>query len=85
MGLAETVKQSLEALNLPGDEVEIHKNGYYLMANLVTDSFQTMDEGERQKLVWTRPLADLTDGEVSRIECIFTDTPAETQAVGEQD
>jgi hypothetical protein len=48
-----------------------------ILVSVVSPTFEEMDELERQLLVWDRVLEDLGPEDRTRIEFIYTDTPAE--------
>jgi acid stress-induced BolA-like protein IbaG/YrbA len=74
----EKLKRILEQLEVESPVVTIEPgNGYRVVAVVVSPSFETMDEGERQRIVWEKLLDELADHEHSRIDTIFTTSPSE--------
>jgi acid stress-induced BolA-like protein IbaG/YrbA len=78
MDLKEKVKKVLEELDLADLEVRILENrGTRVLVAVISPAFESMDEGERQEMVWGKLLDDLPDHESRRVEFVFTDTPRE--------
>jgi hypothetical protein len=78
MLLEEKVKKLLESLEIVDPEVRILKHyGLRILAQVVSPSFETMDEGDRQTLVWGKLLDDLPDRESRMVEFVYTDSPSE--------
>jgi hypothetical protein len=50
------------------------------LVSIVSPDFETMDEADRQSLVWGHLNKTFTWEELSQIEFIFTDSPAERLA-----
>jgi hypothetical protein len=55
--------------------------GSKFLVSLVTPSFEGMDEGERQAIIWQRVLDGLGPEDRRRIEFIYTDAPSEVEPV----
>ena len=82
--LAEKVKIVLEKLKLRGLEVEIEPDtGFKVVAIVTSEEFETMDEGERQQLVWMRLLEELDPHEQTLVEFVHTMAPSEWEPAGE--
>jgi acid stress-induced BolA-like protein IbaG/YrbA len=82
--LAEKVKSVLEKLKLRGLEVEIEPDtGFKVVAIVTSEEFETMDEGERQQLVWMRLLEELDPHEQTLVEFVHTMAPSEWEPAGE--
>jgi acid stress-induced BolA-like protein IbaG/YrbA len=80
MEFKEKVKRILEQLEVETPVVTIEPgNGYRVVAEVVSPSFDAMDEGERQMIVWSKLLDELADHEQSGIDTIFTNSPSEHQ------
>ena len=81
MGLKQKIKKILEDLPLPGLEVEIEPDsGPRVVAMVTSASFENMDEGERQHLVWRKLLDDLDPDEQRFVEFVHTMAPSEYEA-----
>ena len=75
---AEKVRKSLEGLGLANAEILFEDpDSYRLVAVLLSDSFDGMEEGERQEMVWGKLLADFDDDEIRRVEFVFTQAPSD--------
>jgi acid stress-induced BolA-like protein IbaG/YrbA len=82
--LEEKVKNVLGKLELRNLEVEIEPNtGFKVVAVVTSDDFETMDEGERQQLVWVRLLEELDSYEQTLVEFVHTMAPSEREAAHE--
>jgi acid stress-induced BolA-like protein IbaG/YrbA len=78
MDMKERVKRILEQLELNNPQVSILEvSGAGILAQVVSDSFQGMEDWERQRLVWSKLLEDLGDDKSRWVEFVFTDTPSE--------
>jgi hypothetical protein len=80
------VKQKLREVfgRLDVERPEVHFEPgppYRIVAEVVSPSFERMDEGERQLLVWSAILDELTDVEQRDIDTVFTHSPAEHEAI----
>lgn len=85
MGLKEKIKKVLETLPLPGLEVEIEPdNGSRVVAIVTSEAFETMDEGERQHVVWRKLLDELDPDEQRLVEFVHTMAPSEYEAAHER-
>ena len=73
----EKVKRILEQLDIIDPIVTIiDQPGVRILVQVVSPSFESMDEGERQSLVWGKLLDNLPDHESRWVEVVFTDSPA---------
>jgi acid stress-induced BolA-like protein IbaG/YrbA len=80
MKIQEKVKKVLEDLPLSGLEVEIEpSNGFRVVAVVTSRDFETMDEGERQHLVWKKLIERLDDYEQTLVEFVHTMAPSEME------
>jgi hypothetical protein len=48
-----------------------------VLVSVVSPTFEGMDEGDRQEIVWQRVLDDFEAADQKRIEFIYTDAPSE--------
>jgi acid stress-induced BolA-like protein IbaG/YrbA len=80
MNIENKVKKALEELPLTGLEVEIEPaNGFKVVAVVTSSDFETMDEGERQHMVWKKLLERLDDYEQTLVEFVHTMAPSEIE------
>jgi acid stress-induced BolA-like protein IbaG/YrbA len=80
MKIQEKVKKVLEELPLSGLSVEIEPdNGFKVVAVVTAKEFETMDEGERQFLVWKKLIESLDDYEQTLVEFVHTMAPSEME------
>ena len=77
--LAEKVRRLIEGLGLDAPEVRVMPEGRHLTAQVVSGSFEGLDEATRQARVW-KVFDALTDDERRRLEFIFTNAPSEMVA-----
>jgi acid stress-induced BolA-like protein IbaG/YrbA len=78
MKLKDKIKSALEQLDLPGLKVEIEPdNGHKVIAIVTASQFESMDEGERQHLVWRKLLDELDPYEQTLVEFVHTMAPSE--------
>jgi hypothetical protein len=71
--LRRSLDGSLEDLDVsarPGDFSRV-------LVFVVSPTFEGMDEGDRQEIVWRHVLDDLEPADRKRIEFIYTDAPSE--------
>jgi acid stress-induced BolA-like protein IbaG/YrbA len=69
MSIHDKVKKVLEELPLSGLTVEIEPdNGFKVVAIVTSNEFETMDEGERQHLVWRKLIEKLNAREQALVE-----------------
>ena len=81
MELKEKVKKLLEGLDIDSPQVKILDHwGLRILAQIVSPSYETMDEGERQEMVWGKLLDELPDRESRMVEFVYTDSPSEIEA-----
>ena len=82
--LAEKVKKVLQELNLHGLEVEIEPDtGFKVVAVVTSEEFESMDESERQRLVWMKLLEKLDDYEQTQVEFVHTMAPSDWEPARE--
>jgi hypothetical protein len=78
MDFKERVRKVLEGLEVEDPKVSIlDTRGSKVLASVVSPSFETMDEGERQALVWGRLIDELGDYDSRWVEFVYTDSPTE--------
>jgi hypothetical protein len=71
---------------LQDPQVSAIPSGYTkVMGVVVSPAFETMNEAERQELVWDRVLRTFDESEVKRIEFIYTDAPSEVGPLPEDE
>jgi len=77
----EKLKQVLESLNLEDPQIEVfdEEKGRF-MAEIISPSFATMEDFDRQALVLGKVLDDLSDRDSRQVEFIFTYAPGELEA-----
>ena len=81
MDMKEKVRKILEQLEVDDPQVKIlEESGAGILAQVVSSSFQGMDDWKRQRLVWSKLLDDLGDDQSRWVEFVFTDSPAEVAA-----
>lgn len=73
---AERLKEILEGYPDGAESVDVVGKGS-LVATIVSESFRAQDEAIRQRHVWAYLQAQLGDGDLRRIEFIFTNAPGE--------
>jgi acid stress-induced BolA-like protein IbaG/YrbA len=79
--MKEKVKQILQQLAIADPQVKIlEESGSRVLAEVVSSSFEGMDQGERQRLVWSKLLDELGDDQSRWVEFVFTDAPSEIAA-----
>ncbi len=77
----ERVKQILEQFNVIDPKVDILENrGLRILAAVVSPSYEEMEEGERQAMVWGKLPDELGDQESRWVEFVYTDSPGELKA-----
>jgi hypothetical protein len=80
MKIQDKVKKALEELPLSGLDVEIEPtSGFRIVPVVISPDFETMDEGERQHLVWKKLIERLDDHEQTLVEFIHTMAPSEME------
>ena len=78
MEFRDKVKKVLEEIELPDLEVEIESEERgRVVAEVLSPAFETMDEFDRQGLVWGKILERLDDQEQRRVEFVHTTAPSE--------
>jgi stress-induced morphogen len=81
LNIREKVQQILQRLAIADPQVRIlEESGTRVLAQVVSSSFEGMDEGERQRLVWSKLLDELGDDQSRWVEFVFTDSPNELEA-----
>jgi hypothetical protein len=80
MTIQEKVKKALEELPLAGLAVEIEPDsGFRVVAVVTSNDFESMDEGERQHMVWKKLLERQDDYEQTLVEFVHTMAPSEIE------
>ena len=80
MLLEEKVKKLLEGLEIVDPQVKILEHfGLRILAQVVSPTYETMDEGDRQAMVWGKLLDELPDRESRMVEFVYTDSPSEIE------
>jgi acid stress-induced BolA-like protein IbaG/YrbA len=83
--IQEKVKKVLEELSLSGLAVEIEPDdGFKVVAVVTSNDFETMDEGERQHLVWKKLIQSLDENEQALVEFVHTMAPSEMEPAHEE-
>ncbi len=78
MDLKAEVRRIFEGLDLVDAEIKfLDSRGGRVLVSLISPSFDTMNEGDRQELVLGALYDGLGDYESRWVEFVFTDTPAE--------
>jgi acid stress-induced BolA-like protein IbaG/YrbA len=81
MEFRDKVKEVLEEIDLPDLEVEIESEERgRVVAEVLSTAFETMEEYDRQKIVWHKLLERLDDYEQTRVEFVHTTAPSEREA-----
>lgn len=76
--LHEKLEATLRKLPINDPKVRVFpSDSYHLMAQIVSDSYEQMDEAERQRMVWNLIHRSLDDHEQRRVEFVYTDAPSE--------
>lgn len=52
---------------------------YKVLFSVISPTFEGMDEGNRQEIVWDQVLNNFDEGEQDRIEFIYTEAPSELE------
>ena len=50
---------------------------YKILGTIISPTFEDMDEGKRQEIVWERVLDTFDEDDQRRIEFLYTDAPSE--------
>jgi acid stress-induced BolA-like protein IbaG/YrbA len=86
MNMKEKVKKILQDLPLSHLEVEIEPEfGPRVVAVVISDEFERMDEGERQCIVWKKLLDELDPYEQTWVEFVHTMAPSELEPAHDAD
>ena len=81
--LSDRVRAALELAPLDDARVEVQSApGFKVTATVISPSFNDMDEGDRQDIVWGAALAGLGEAGSAPVEFIFTLTPDEARELG---
>ena len=76
------LKEGLAGADLEDPSISViaaegHRRKYFGM--IVSKSFERMDEGERQRLVWDHVIRNLEPEIRDRLDFLFTDAPSELE------
>ncbi len=81
----ELLTRSMEG-HLESLEVQVKEGDpYRYLGNIISTTFEGMEDWERQELVWGRVYDTLDEEDHRWIEFLFTNTPAEMAAYAEAD
>ena len=81
MEFRDKVRRVLEEIELPDLQVEIESEELgRVVAEVLSPAFETMDEFDRQHIVWQKLLDRLDDYEQTRVEFVHTTAPSEREA-----
>lgn len=74
---SQRLKQSFESAL--ADPIVSAERGDFtkVLVYVVSPTFEGMDEGDRQEIVWERVLEDFAPDDQRKIEFIYTDAPSE--------
>jgi hypothetical protein len=76
------LQPALHSLPLKEKAVQIlNPEAFRILLSIVSPDFDSMNEADRQSLVWGHLNKTFTWEELSQIEFIFTDSPAERHAI----
>jgi len=81
--LENKVVSVLRGLKLETAKISVEESGTSLFATIVSNSFGSMDEADRQTLVWNALRESLTEFEVAAVEFVFTVAPGEAERYAE--
>ncbi len=73
-------RESLRGLGLDAPEIRVYPadfGGYKYFGRVISRSFEGQYEGQRQARVWGHLLDAMSPDDQSRVEFVYTDTPAE--------
>jgi acid stress-induced BolA-like protein IbaG/YrbA len=77
-------KQALEStlgtLNLRDLKYDVETHGSSFIVFIESSDFSTMDEADRQQLVWDHLIANFGDDELVKIMLVYTISPEEATA-----
>jgi hypothetical protein len=81
--MKQKLKELFERLDVERPEVYFEPGpaDYRIVPVVVSPSFETMEENDRQLLVWEAILDELTDYEQQAIDTVFTFSPTEFAAL----
>jgi hypothetical protein len=78
MELKEQVRKLLEGLEIETPQVNILDHyGLRILAQVISPSFEMMNEHDRQVLVWGKLLDELPDEDSRMVEFVYTESPSE--------
>lgn len=81
MDLKEKIEHILLQMPVVEPEVKfLDGYGYRFVILVVSGSFETMSDGDRQHMVWRNLLGGLTDREQESVEFVFTKAPSEIKS-----
>lgn len=82
-GFSERLQRSLQDVLETPKVTAIEGDRFMMLGFVISPTFEGMDEGERQRIVWDRALRTFDPDEQVRIEFIYTDAPSEIEASAE--
>jgi len=74
------LKEVLDSLPVDQPVVEVECDAFRLIATVTSPSFASLDEADRQALVWGHLIERLGDYALGPIEFVFTNAPGEVEA-----
>lgn len=81
----EQLRKALESLPFPVEKLVVYTEKGRLLAIIVANQFEGLDEADRQQLVWRHLFQRFDARQLTPIEFIFTDTPQEDAELAEPD
>jgi len=79
----EILRQSMEGF-MESLTIEVKESEpFRFVANIVSPTFEGMEDWERQEFVWKRVYEKFSEQDIQWLEFIFTNTPAEMAAYAE--
>jgi hypothetical protein len=79
----EKLKKSLEGYLQSPDISAIPGDLTTVLGVIVSPSFEGLDEGERQEIVWDRVLKTFNEDERRQVEFLYTNAPSEVEPIEE--
>jgi acid stress-induced BolA-like protein IbaG/YrbA len=79
----ETLRRSMEG-HLESPQVDVIEGDHYrFLGNIISRTFEGMEDWERQELVWGRVYQTFNEEDRRWLDFLFTNTPAEMAAYAE--
>lgn len=80
MSIEDQVKKAIAALGLVAPIINLETDATgAVVAEVISATFDTMTEEERQTRVWDAITHDLSEEEILQVEYVFTRTPQEAE------